>query len=189
MYIGTWTSSDPSSRYGVNLYDRSAAGKLTRRGGAAGCVTSDGSGGACSTSALLSNMWDMALDKDGRNLYVPTQDGNLLVFDINQTTGALTRKAGAAGCFGPGAGCTALRGSSSMFSLAIDPKTANSLYVRVSEGLLSFTRNTSSGTLNQKAGVDGCVTETLVATCTDGAGLANQGFQTAVSPDGNSVYT
>ena len=187
VYVGVWASGgDPD---GVLLYDRNSAGKLTRRAGTSGCVTSTGSSGACGTAALLSIMWDMAIDKNGRNLYVPTQNGNLLVFDINQTTGALTQKAGGAGCFGVGAGCTALRGSSSMFTLDIDKQSANSLYVRVSEGLLSFTRNTTNGSLTQKPGVDGCVTETAVATCTDGAGLANQGFQLSVSPDGNSVYT
>ena len=190
VYVSTWPNAVASSRSGVNLYDRNSSGQLSRRGGIDGCVTTDGSSGACRTATQLSNNWDLEIDKDGRNLYVPGQGGDLVVFDIDQTTGVLTQKLGAAGCFGSGAGgCTALRGSAAMFGIDIDGQDASSLYVRVSGGLLSFTRDTATGALTQKAGAAGCVTETAVATCTDGAGLANQAFQLSVAPDGNHLYT
>lgn len=168
----------------INLYDRGARGQLTRRAGTSGCVTPDGSGNTCVAAPNLGAAWDLAIDKDGRNLYAPGTNGNLQAFSINQNSGALTP----IGCVGSGAGCGALRGNSTMFAAVVDPVSGNSVYVRVNGALLVLTRN-ADGTVVQKSGEAGCWTETVVATCTLSDGLGAQAFQLSVSPDGGAVYT
>jgi 6-phosphogluconolactonase (cycloisomerase 2 family) len=191
LYVATQTNGDTSSRYGITIYDRNpVTGALTRHPGTAGCVTSDGSGGGCGTASSLNSwVYDLEQSADGRNLYVPVQSGNLLIFDVDQATGALTQKPGGAGCLGTGANCTPLRGSSGMYAAATDRIDGTSLYVRVNNGLLAFTRDTATGALTQKAGAAGCFTESPVSTCTDAVGLGADAYQLQVSPDGHQLYT
>ena len=178
VYFSTW------GNLGIALYDRGARGALTRRTGTAGCVSTNGTGGQCTPVAQLGQNWDITISPDGRNLYSPGQNGNLVVFSIDQSTGSLTMVQ----CLGPGAGCTPLRGAgSAMFATAIDPVDGTSLYLRVSNGLLVFTRD-GNGILQQKDAGAGCFGEPAVATCTPAFGLGSQGFQISVTPDGGAVY-
>ena len=73
--------------------------------------------------------------------------------------------------------------------MAVSPDSS-SLYVKTSDGLVIFDR-TPALALTQKAGADGCFTETIVAGCTKAVGLAgNQVWgDIQVSPDGALVYT
>ena len=179
-----WVYASTPNAARINLYDRGARGQLTRRDGVTGCATPDGSGGTCTTAAGLGGTWDIAIDKDGQTLYAPGANGNILAFSINQGNGELTRIS----CLGTAPGCTALRGSSAMYAAAVDPVDATSVYVRVSGGLLVLTR-ASDGTISQKAGAAGCMTESAVLTCTKADGLGAQAFQLSVAPGGGAVYT
>src|SRR3954454_7496465 len=179
VYVTTWGT------LGIALYDRSPSGALTRRTGTAGCVSTNGTGGQCTPVSQLGMNWDLTISSDGRNLYAPGQGGNLVVFSIDQSTGSLTMIQ----CLGPAAGCTALRGGSGtqIFAVAIDPIDGSSLYLRVTNGLLVFTRD-GNGLLHQKDAGAGCLGEPAVATCTPAFGLGSQGFQISVTPDGGAVY-
>ena len=55
-----------------------------------------------------------------------------------------------------------------------------------SDAVAVFTRNTSNGTLTQKAGLDGCVADTNAA-CRDAEAM-DFPYDLTVSPDGKSVY-
>ena len=176
-----YVSSTGAAR--INLYDRGARGQVARRAGPTGCVTPDGSAGACTTAAGLATNWDLFIDKDGRTLYAPG-GGTLVAFSINQANGQLTK----IDCLGIAAGCKPLRGGTSMFAGVVDPVTATSVYVRVTGGLLVLTR-AADGTLTQKDDVAGCMTEAVVPTCTKADGLGSQAFQLSVAPDGGAVYT
>jgi hypothetical protein len=143
-------------------------------------VSVNGTGGQCTAVPELGQNWDLTISDDGRNLYAPGQGGNLVVFSINQSTGSLTKIQ----CLGPGAGCTALRGDGNLFATAVH---GSSLYLRVTNGLLVFTRD-GNGRLEQKAGAAGCFGEPAAAGCTPAFGLGSQGFQISVTPDGGAVY-
>jgi DNA-binding beta-propeller fold protein YncE len=147
----------------------------------ASCITSTGNGGQCTTAASGAGFpWNASMDRNGQNLYIATQ-ANIQVFSRNANTGALAFRQ----CHG-GAGCTAVRGTSTIFSVIVSPD-GTSAYARGTDSLIVFTRETD-GDLVQKGGDAGCLTETAVATCKDVIGLASNGFQLAVSPDGEYLY-
>jgi Lactonase, 7-bladed beta-propeller len=164
---------------GVIVYARNATtGALSF----SSCVTSNGNGGQCATAANGAGFpWNAAMDRTGQNVYVATES-NLQVFRRNPTTGALTFVQ----CHGSGAGCTPVRGTAFIYSVVVSPD-GTSVYARGGGALLVFTR-VANGTLTQKAGDLGCLTETAVATCKDVIGLGSNGFQLAVSPEGKYVY-
>jgi hypothetical protein len=146
------------------------------------CVTSNGNGGQCATAANGAGYpWNAAMDRNGQNLYIATES-NIQVFRRNPTTGALTF----AQCHGISAGCTAVRGTTLIYSVIVSPD-GTSVYARGSNALLVFTRQ-SNGNLLQKAGDAGCLTEAAVATCKDVIGLGSNGFQLSLSPDGKYLY-
>jgi DNA-binding beta-propeller fold protein YncE len=74
-----------------------STGRLTQLAGMDACVSDNGSGGACADGRALSNAFRLAVSPDGENVYVASQIG-IAVFDRNLVGGALTQKAGTAGC-------------------------------------------------------------------------------------------
>ncbi len=64
-----------------------------------------------------------------------------------------------------------------------------SVYVAsiLSDAVVRFNRNTTTGAISQPAGSAGCVSETGAGPCADGHGL-DGAHSVAVSPDGKSVY-
>jgi hypothetical protein len=176
----------------IVLFDRKERGQLTPRPGSGGCVVPSG-GTTCGSAARLGFVNDLAIDKDGKNLYAPGENGSLIVFKINQENGIISQLQ----CLG--ASCTPanpLTGGAAMQGIAIDPVNASSVYLRVLNALLVFTRDTDTGALTQKptpvvGGGQGCWSEALPLTigCLPGAGLGGTGVQVAVTQDGGSVYT
>ena len=69
---------------GVVILDRDpATGLLSQRtSGTLGCVSSDGSGGACVAAAGLDAVEDLAVSPDGENVYVASENG---VVTLNRT--------------------------------------------------------------------------------------------------------
>jgi DNA-binding beta-propeller fold protein YncE len=118
--------------------------------------------------------------------------------------GQLGQLGGTAGCYsltgasevGPG-DCTNTRGGDGPSELAISPdgRSAYAVEYDGQRGLLAFSRDTSTGSLTQLAGKDGCLTATGAGedgadTCTDVRGLVRggDGRGIAITPDGRFVY-
>ncbi len=75
-----------------------ATGVIAQKQGRAGCVSLSGTGGACARGRALESPAAIAVSADGRNAYVASPIDGIAVFDRDLTTGALTQKAGRAGC-------------------------------------------------------------------------------------------
>jgi 6-phosphogluconolactonase (cycloisomerase 2 family) len=89
-------------------------GALTQLSGVAGCVSEDGTGGACAIGKGLLGGESAALSPDGKNLYLASRiSGAVAVFSRNAMTGELTQLSGIAGCVshdGTGGTCAVGRG-------------------------------------------------------------------------------
>jgi hypothetical protein len=94
----------------VAIFDRDpATGALVQKAGRAGCVSDDGTGGACEDGKALKGATRLATSPDGTNVYVGSANSDAVaVFDRDPASGALVQKAGAAGCVsedGTGGAC------------------------------------------------------------------------------------
>src|SRR6266511_3958988 len=167
-----------------------STGALTQKAGTAGCISESG-GAPCQDGEALGGAFAVAVSPDGASVYVASQTSDAIaIFDRNTFTGALTQKAGTAGCVsedGTGSACQDGVALDSATGVAGSPDGA-SVYVasETSNAVAIFDRNTSTGALTQKAGTAGCVSE-LGGACQDGQALVGA-FGVAVSPDGTSVY-
>ena len=101
--------------------------------------------------------------------------------------GDLVQKKGAAACLGALGPCTPAGPLDGAFSVAVSPD-GKSAYVASSgdDALTVFDRN-AGGSLRQKAGAAGCVSESGAGVCVAGRALSGAGA-VVVSPDGRSVY-
>jgi DNA-binding beta-propeller fold protein YncE len=177
----------------VVVFDRNVlTGALTQKNGIDGCVSEDGTLGDCVNGVALDFAWGVASSPDGRSVYVVSDtSGAIAVFDRNLSTGALTQKAGTAGCIsddGTGGQCVNGNSIDDPFLVAVSPD-GQSVYVAAGSdhAVAVFDRDTSTGALTQKPGAGGCVGETNVNGCTDGVALSGV-HGVAVSADGRNVY-
>ncbi len=68
------------------------ADDLTQKAGTAGCISEDGTGGACADGVALENPYSVAVSPDGKSAYVALEVSDAVaVFDRNPTTGALAQ--------------------------------------------------------------------------------------------------
>jgi len=179
----------------VTIFDRNTStGELTQKAGTAGCVSESGTGGACQDGVALDFAESVAVSPDGKSVYVGSGFSDAVaIFDRDTTTGALTQKAGTAGCVsetGTGGVCQDGVALDDPRSIAVS-EDGTSVYVASagsSDAVLIFDRNTSTGALTQKAGTAGCVSETGTGgSCQDGVAL-DGAYGVAASPDGKSIY-
>ena len=176
----------------VAVFDRNTTtGVLTQKPGVAGCVSEDGTGGACINGVALNGAGSPTLSPDGKSAYVTSGTSDAVaVFDRNATTGALTQKPGAAGCIsetGTGGACTNGVALDGAYSVTLSPDGKHAYVASsISDAVAVFDRNTATGALTQKAGAAGCISETGGA-CTNGAAL-NAPYSVTLSPDGKSAY-
>jgi DNA-binding beta-propeller fold protein YncE len=93
----------------VAVFDRDpTTGALTQKPGTAGCISEDGSGGACQNGAALDTAAGVAASPDGTSVYVAAAGSDAIaVFDRDPTTGALTQKTGLACVSETGSGACA----------------------------------------------------------------------------------
>ncbi|HEX2096885.1 MAG TPA: beta-propeller fold lactonase family protein [Solirubrobacterales bacterium] len=180
----------------VRIFDRDpATGLLTPRPGSLDCYSVAGFGGACTVVNTMSRPLDVLVSPDGEHVYVAAWSSSAVtVFDRDPATGRLTRKAGAAGCVAAGGagGCRPGFALSAVLSLAMSPDGRNVYATAQSEGgSIAILRVLPDGSLEQAAGIDGCVTETgsdgLGNTCADATAIGS-GYDLAISPDGRHVY-
>jgi hypothetical protein len=129
----------------------------------------------------MTDIGKIAISPDGKNLYVPSRGRSALaVFNRNATTGALTQKTGALGCYTSDStiasndNCTLVgTGLTGVAAVAVSANGSN-VYTGGSDGgLVHFTR-TSAGDL------------VYVGT---GLNLGGQINSVTTSPDNGSVYT
>jgi len=178
----------------VHAFKRNArTGVLTPLSGLDGCVSRDGSGGACRTGRGLGGARALAISQDGRNVYVASEFGSAIaVFARDRKTGALRQLEGLDGCITEGGSpgtCAAGRAILSPRGIAVS-RDGKSVYVGSagSDAVAVFARDRRTGRLTQLAGTAGCVSETGTGgACADGKALRNAGA-VAVSNDGRSVY-
>jgi DNA-binding beta-propeller fold protein YncE len=170
-----------------------APGGITQLPNPLGCLTNGGSGGCTSVHDMARNLGN-AMSPDGKNVYVASFDNSaLLVFDRNASNGGLTQKSGRQGCFVNGAAtatCSGANGLSNPIGIAVAPN-GKTVYVAnrgSGNNVLSFTRNTTTGTLTQKSGAAGCIANTGDGTtCRDGRAMSGPSFIT-VTGDGKHLY-
>ncbi len=124
------------------------------------CVSLSSTGGACTVSGSSDGLWKVVVAPGGVHAYGVAYDSQaLMIFDRNPSTGALTQRAGAAGCLSEsGSGCTLARGLVAVNSVVISPDGAN-LYVAAGAGgsatlagsLAVFDRNPEHGRAHAEA--------------------------------------
>ena len=128
---------------------------------------------------------------DGANVYVASEVSDAVAVFDRAADGQLVQKAGTAGCIsntgaGPCADGTALDGAN---SVTVSPN-GKSVYVTAT-GFASEQQTTAvaifdraaNGSLTQKPGLAGCLSDTGVGPCVDARALAAP-MSVAVSPDG-----
>ncbi|MGZ9154038.1 MAG: beta-propeller fold lactonase family protein, partial [Candidatus Binatia bacterium] len=169
-------------------------GALTQLSGVAGCVSEDGTGGACAIGRGLSGGESAAVSPDGKNLYVASRvSGAVAVFSRNAMTGELTQLSGIAGCVshdGTGGTCAVGRGGLiGAMTVAVSPDGRHVHVGSLDNNMVAvFSRNLTTGALTQLSGTAGCVSEDGTGgTCADGKGLSRV-RSVALSRDGRHVY-
>jgi DNA-binding beta-propeller fold protein YncE len=170
----------------VAVFDRAADGTLTQKRGEAGCISDTGSG-RCGDGTTLDGAQAVTVSPDGKSAYVGSANDGVTMFDRGPK-GRLTQKPGAAGCISDtGAGpCADGRALESPTSLTVSPDGQSAYIASANDGVTMFDR-APNGTLAQKPGTAGCISDTGAGPCVDGTALDGAQAVT-VSPDGKSTY-
>jgi DNA-binding beta-propeller fold protein YncE len=180
----------------VAVFDRAADGQLTQKAGNAGCISNTGAG-PCADGTALDGANSVTVSPDGKSVYVTAvgfitaagQSTAVAVFD-RAADGSLTQKPGLAGCLsdtgaGPCVDATAL-GVPNAVAVSPDGRSAYVADGGPSRAVAVFDRATD-GTLTQKAGTAGCISETGAGPCVDGTAVSSA-QSVDVSPDGANVF-
>lgn len=139
-------------------------GKLAQLPAPEGCITATGDGVTCKPAVGLASPRDLSFSRNGKHLYVASQDGNaILIFQRNKITGSLTQLAAPNGCVaenGDNVSCTAAVGLDAPTSVIV-AKNGRHVYVAsfTSDGIAIFERNPMTGVLTQLPAPDGCIRE------------------------------
>jgi DNA-binding beta-propeller fold protein YncE len=178
----------------VAVFDRAADGTLTQKPGTAGCISNDGSG-PCIDGRALANPHEMTFSPDGETAYVASSTSDAVAVFDRAADGTLTQKPGAAGCISNMGddGCADGAALNNATSVTISTDGASvyvasaSTGVEASTGAVAVFDRAVDGTLTQKPGTAGCISDAGTDGCVDGRGLAYASSVQA-SPDGDSVY-
>ena len=158
------------------------AGGLRQLGPGQGCIVDEATPPAgCTDVRGMTNVGRIAMSPDGKNLYVPSRGRSAIaVFSRNTTTGALTQRPGALGCYTSNGtvatqdGCTLVgAGLNGVGAVAVSPNGGH-VYAGGTAGAMAHFTRTASGDLAYV-----------------GAPAARPGVirGITVSPDNASVYT
>jgi DNA-binding beta-propeller fold protein YncE len=174
-----------------------APGELTQKPGTAGCI-SDSSTTGCVDGTALSGAQSVTVSPDGKSAYVASSGTNLqgnavAVFD-RAGDGTLTQKPGTAGCISDTGSfdlCVDGRALKGARSVTVSPDGKNAYVASNGGGFSSavavFDRATD-GTLTQKPGTAGCISEFDGPGCAGGGTGLGSPSSVTVSPDGTSAY-
>ena len=174
----------------------SARGTLIQLQGTAGCLSGEPTGGCTHVRGLIGpapflGSGAVAVSPDGRSVYVAaSRSDSIAVFRRSSAGGRLTQLPGTGGCIalaGRG-GCARAVGLVGPNSVAVSPDGRN-LYATslVTDALVSFRRNPSTGALSQLGAGAGCTAGAAVPGCSAGRALDGPDV-VSVSPDGRNVY-
>jgi DNA-binding beta-propeller fold protein YncE len=179
--------------HAVAVFDRRRDGRLVQKAGTAGCISDTGAG-PCVDGTALDQADSVTVSPDGQNVYVTSLNSNAVAVFDRARDGTLTQKPGTAGCIsdagaGPCVDGTALDGAESV-TVSPDGQNAyvasrSTLALNNSDAVAVFDR-ARDGTLTQKPGPAGCVSETGIR-CADGTALDGANSVT-ISPDGRNAY-
>jgi sugar lactone lactonase YvrE len=167
-------------------------GAITQPSGKAGCVSEDGSGPCADGHGISTSGADsVAVSPDGKTVYVASYTANAVIrFKRNRTTGAIKEPAGKAGCVSEdGSGpCADGHGLSGVAWVAVSAN-GKSVYAAstISNAVVRFKRNRTTGAIKEPAGRAGCVSEDGSGPCADGHALLDVVW-VAPSFDGKSLY-
>ena len=170
---------------GVAAGDAAAAvGDLTQKAALAGCISELGTA-PCADGTALAGAFSATVSPDGKNGYVASVTSNSVAVFDRATDGTLTQK----GCVsdtgaGPCVDATALAGAA---SVAVSPDGKNAYVASAASNAIAIFDRAADGTLTQKSGTAGCISDAGVPPCLDGAALA-QPISVTVSSDGRSAY-
>lgn len=179
---------------GLAIFDRdTGTGYITQKAGAAGCV---GTGGGCTAGTAISGPHQTAISPDGSSLYLSVNEG-VALFDRDGSTGALTQKTGTDACVagtlsGATASCASAIALEGAWGVRVSPD-GNQLYVAAtynssSHGALVIFDRSGSGTLTQKSGTDGCISDSGTGgSCTTGTAINGFTF-IDISADNKNIY-
>jgi DNA-binding beta-propeller fold protein YncE len=187
---GTSVYAASTNSAAVAVFDRAADGTLTQKAGTAGCISEGGSGGDCTDGKALIAVFSVTVSPDGTSVYTASLSGAVAVFD-RAANGTLTQKAGTAGCIsedGSGGDCTDGKALLVAGSVTVSPDGTSVYAASSGSGAVAVFDRAADGTLTQKAGTAGCISEDgSGGDCTDGKAL-DEVRSVTVSPDGISVY-
>ncbi len=173
---------------GIAVFDRAADGTLTQKPGAAGCVEPTGTAG-CTAAPALDTPTVLTISPDGQSVYVGSVFGETIAVLDRAPGGALTPKAGAAGCVSESgaAPCLDGHGIANVSHLAVSGD-GMSVYSTssISDAVAVFTR-AADGSLSQATTTAGCVSHLGGGGCASGRALENVS-SAAVSSDNQNVY-
>ena len=186
----------------VATFGRSAAGVLTQLPGAGGCTGADAPD-ACAVGVGLRGAADIAITRDGTNLYVASARSNAVAaFSRSAGSGQLQQLAGEAACtaeqeagedvgddegLGPPAeNCRRGRGLIGASAVVASPDGKN-VYVLARDAIATFRRG-PTGALTQLPGLQGCLAvDGRSGACTTVPQLENA-LDLSISPDGLTLY-
>jgi DNA-binding beta-propeller fold protein YncE len=157
-----------------------------------GCFSQDGTGGACEMGPALDGAHSVAVSPDGRNVYAASDDsGAVVVFERDPDSGGLALELDRTDCLSvdrENTACTTVRALTSAEAVNVSPDGRNVYAVSEDDdAIVVFDREPINGTLRQKHGAEGCISEDGSSGCADGTALEGAGAL-AVSQDGHSVY-
>jgi DNA-binding beta-propeller fold protein YncE len=192
----------PDSRFVLVAGMRSSAVSVLAQGpeglsqaeGAAGCIANGGGDEGCAAGRGLAGPVDLAVTRDGRNVYTASSVGDAIaILRRDRTTGVLSQAPGRIGCISQGGGggrCIAGRGLDEVWGVAASPDGRNVYGVSAKVNMLgAIARNPTTGRLSQLPGRHGCFIRGRggLFGCREGRGLT-VAVAVTVSPDGRNVY-
>ncbi len=128
----------------VSIFDRDSTGALAQISGPAGCISDNGTGGACTNGKALAGASSVAISPDGTSAYVAsTENAAVAIFDRETGTGFLTQKSETKGCISrKGAACARGKALNLVRSVTVSPDGRN-VYTAAdgSDAVAIFDRN------------------------------------------------
>jgi DNA-binding beta-propeller fold protein YncE len=192
----------PDSRFVLVAAMRSSAVSVLSQGseglsqaeGEAGCIANGGGSEGCASGRGLAGPVDLAVTRDGRNLYAAASIGDAIaILRRDRATGALSQEPGRVGCISQGGGggrCIRGRALDEVWGVALSPDGRNVYGVSAKVNMLgAMARDRATGRLSQLPGRHGCFIRGRggLFGCREGRGLT-VAVAVTVSPDGRNVY-
>ena len=105
---------------------------MTQKTGTSGCISEDGTSGACADGTALGIASSVSVSPDGKSTYVASAQGDAVaIFDRDPANGELTQKTGTSGCIsedGTSGNCINGKGLRSPQSVTLSPD-GNNVYI------------------------------------------------------------